>query len=99
VHEEFGGLLRQSLAGPVHARQERDSPDGHVCSPSPAVASGDRNAAAEVDLSLLARGALQPAERQWYASPQMQDEAADAVIMARKAVVAHQVLEDALRWF
>src|SRR3954471_9642503 len=65
-------------------------------SPAPAVRAGDRDAGAEIDLGLVAGGALQTPERQRLALAQPADEAADAVVLARGAMVADQILVDAL---
>src|SRR5229473_1593228 len=57
----------------------------------------DRGALAEVDLRLFPRQALQAAEWQRRRAPQTLHEAAHAVVAACKAVLADQVLMDALR--
>ena len=63
---------------------------------APAVGAGDGDAGAEIDLGFRAGDTLQAAERQFRGGAQPAHEAADAVVLAGKAVLADQVLVDAL---
>src|SRR5262249_51258385 len=64
--------------------------------PPLAVRPHDRRAGAEIDLDLVAGRALHPPEGQRPAAVETLDETANAVVLGRKAVLANQVLEDAL---
>src|SRR5262249_3116281 len=63
-------------------------------SSAPAVRAGDRDAGAEVDLRLVAGGALQAPKRQRLALAQPADEAAGAGVLAGEALVADQTFVD-----
>src|SRR5262249_50378080 len=64
--------------------------------PTLAVRLHDRNAGAEIHLGFLAGRAFQAAEGQRLVLPQPLDKAPHAGVPAAKAVLADQVLEDAL---
>src|SRR5580692_7154294 len=73
---------------------EHDAKD--VRSPPLAVGLMNGNAGAEINLGFVTRRAFHPPERQRLLVLQTPDKAAHAGVLARKAVLADQVLVDAL---
>src|SRR5262245_27062190 len=73
---------------------EHDAKD--VRAPALAIGQNDRRTRAEIDLGFFSRCAFQPAERQDPSRPQATHIATDAVVLAGKTVLDHQVLVDPL---
>ena len=90
----FGGLAADDLAVGFAGEAEDDAEDMRPAAATVGFLNG--RALAEIDLGFFAGSALQAAEGQLLLGGQSADEAADAVVLAGEAVVADQVLEDAL---
>src|ERR1700693_5687989 len=73
---------------------EHDAKD--VCSPPLAVGLTNGNARAEIDLGFVTRSTFHPPERQRLLVLQTPHKAAHAGVLTRKAMIADQVLVDAL---
>ena len=95
TQERVGRLPPHRLAVAPARVAQHDAKD--MRSPTPAVRSHDRSAAAEIDLHLVAGRTLHAAKGQRPTAIEALDKAADAVVLGGETVVANEVLEDALR--